>query len=287
MTATKKTLSISYRTLNQTDLNSAYELSQAVKWPHRIDDWKMVHNLGTGFIAEYNNHPIGTVLCWEHGEKFASLGMVIVSPDMQGNGIGRALMKQILAQIGDHKNVLLFATPSGQPLYESYGFHPSGDVYQHQAIVKDSHPIDSVHASQQRSITPADHKAIAQLAETACGLAREMALNEVLKSATGVVTEQQGEITGFALIRKFGRGYAIGPVIGSTQDEAKAMIQALVNQHTHEFVRIDVPQSSQLSPWLEEIGLPKVDTVVRMIRGEMPQTDANVQQYALISQALG
>ncbi|MGB8475380.1 MAG: hypothetical protein WCE61_14960, partial [Candidatus Acidiferrum sp.] len=131
------------------------------------------------------------------------------------------------------------------------------------------------------------HVKIAELAETACGLARKAALNEVLKSATGIVTENQRDITGFALIRQFGRGYAIGPVIASSQEQAKTMIQSLVNDHINEFVRIDVPQSSQLSTWLPEIGLPQVDTVVEMVRGETPQRDTKIRQYALINQALG
>jgi predicted GNAT family N-acyltransferase/molybdopterin-binding protein len=287
MTATKKPLSISYRAMTEADINTAYDLSQAVKWPHRVDDWKMVHNLGTGFVAEFDDQPIGTVLCWNHGEKYASLGMVIVSPEKQGNGIGRKLMNQILEEIGDQKNVLLFATPSGQPLYESFGFKASGKVYQHQAIVEKNISVEPSPQGTPRLITQEDHAKIAKLAETACGLARATTLNEVLKSAAGIVMETQDEITGFALIRKFGRGYAIGPVIASSQEQAKIMIRSLINEHVNEFVRIDIPESSELTSWLAEIGLPKVDTVVEMVRGEIPQRDKKMRQYALISQALG
>lgn len=287
MTLTKEPLQICYRPMTEDDLTAAYSLSQLVKWPHRIDDWKLVHHLGTGFIAEYNQESIGTVLCWNHGDHYASLGMVIVSPEKQGNGIGRKLMERVLEKIGDQKNVLLFATPSGQPLYESFGFRAASKVYQHQAIVEASNSVDANLTKMQRQIDQADHAKIIELAEKSCGLAREAALNEILKSATGIVTESQGEITGFAIIRKFGRGYAIGPVIASSQEQAKAMIQSLINQHINEFVRIDVPQSSQLSTWLEEIGLPQVDTVVEMIRGDMPQRDNTLRQYALINQALG
>ncbi|RBP83467.1 N-acetyltransferase [Marinomonas rhizomae] len=287
MTATKDTLSISYRAMTETDINTAYDLSQAVKWPHRIDDWKMVHNLGTGFVAELNNQPIGTVLCWDHGEEYSSLGMVIVSPDKQGNGIGRKLMNQILEEIGDQKNVLLFATPSGQPLYESFGFSASGNVYQHQAVIETATAIEASMKEGLRKITQDDYASIAKLAETSCGLARTTTLNEILKSASGVVIETQNEITGFALIREFGRGYAIGPVIASSQQQAKVMIQSLLNNRVGDFVRIDIPQSSELSTWLVEIGLPQVDTVVEMVRGNIPVRDTQMRQFALISQALG
>jgi predicted N-acetyltransferase YhbS len=287
MTVTKDTLSISYRTMTEADINSAYQLSQAVKWPHRIEDWKIVYNLGTGFVAEYHNQPVGTVLCWNHGENYASLGMVIVAPDKQGNGIGRKLMNQILKEIGEQKNVLLFATPSGKPLYESFGFSASGNVYQHQALVERTTAVDANATEGLRQITKDDYSTVARLAETACGLARETTLNEVLKSASGIVMETQGDITGFALIRPFGRGYAIGPVIASSKKQAQTMIQSLVNSHVGDFVRIDIPESSELSTWLVQIGLPQVDTVVEMVRGEIPLKDKQMRQYALISQALG
>lgn len=287
MTATKIPLSISYRTMTETDIETAYELSQAVKWPHRIEDWKMMHNLGTGFVADLDGQTIGTILCWDHGENYSSLGLVIVAPDKQGHGIGRKLMNQMLEEIGDHKNILLFATPSGKPLYESLGFSASGNVYQHQAIIENATAIEASATEGLRKITQDDYASIAKLAETACGLARTTTLNEILKSASGIVVKTQDEITGFALIRKFGRGYAIGPVIATSQEKAKTLIQSLVNTHMNEFVRIDIPQSSELSAWLVEIGLPQVDTVVEMVRGKIPLRDTQMRQYALISQALG
>lgn len=287
MNPAKDALDIRYRPMTEDDLTTAYSLSQAVKWPHRIDDWKLVHNLGTGFVAELNNQPIGTVLCWNHGEKYASLGMVIVSPEKQGNGIGRKLMKQILEEIGDQKNILLFATPSGKPLYESFGFNASGNVYQHQAMFEKTLAVEPSHQKMLRLLKQEDHTKIIELAENACGLARATTLNEVLKSANGIVIETQGEITGFALVREFGRGYVIGPVIASSTEHAKAMIQSLVNDHVNKFVRIDTPQSSELSTWLAEIGLPQVDIVVEMVRGEIPQRDSKIRQFALTSQALG
>lgn len=287
MTATKTPLPIAYRSMTETDIDTAYSLSQAVKWPHRIEDWELMYNLGTGFVADLDGQPIGTILCWDHGESYSSLGLVIVSPDKQGNGIGRKLMNQILDEIGEQKNVLLFATPSGQPLYESFGFKASGTVYQHQAIIQNTTAIEASVTEGLRTITQADYTTIAKLAETSCGLARATTLNEILKSASGIVIETQGEITGFALIREFGRGYAIGPVIASSQEQAKVMIQCLINNQVGDFVRIDIPESSELSPWLAEIGLPQVDTVVEMVRGEIPQRDKGMRQYALISQALG
>ncbi|BFM51154.1 GNAT family N-acetyltransferase [Marinomonas sp. THO17] len=287
MTVMNHPITISYRPMTEADLTAAYALSQIVKWPHRMEDWQLVEHLGVGFVAEHDGQTIGTALCWNHGDKFSSLGMVIVSPEFQGNGIGRQLMSKILHEIGDHKSALLFATPSGQPLYESFGFKAIGEVNQHQAIITALYPVPLATNESIRPMEPTDYTTAFAFAEQACDLNRRAPLTEILKSAQGVVLEQHGQLEGFALLREFGRGYAIGPVITKHQDQAKALILHCLNTHIKDFVRIDVPADTGLSPWLESVGLPQVDTVVQMSRGDAPQKDQNMMQFALINQALG
>ncbi|ADZ91699.1 GNAT family N-acetyltransferase [Marinomonas mediterranea] len=278
---------ILYRPMTDEDLPIAYELSQIVKWPHRIEDWKMVMRLGNSFVAEENGVTVGTALCWSHGDQYSSLGMVIVSPEKQGRGIGRQLMNQVLNDIGDEKNVILFATPSGQPLYESFGFKATGEVYQHQAIVEKTSPVTLSGGKTLRSVDQNDYANVIQLTEKACGIARSAMIKDVMSFGDAVVIEENGEITGFAMARPFGRGHAIGPVTARDTDLAKSLIQYWINALESKFVRIDIPANSGLSAWLAEVGLPQVDTVVEMVRGESPTRDDETRQYALVSQALG
>jgi hypothetical protein len=65
------------------------------------------------------------------------------------------------------------------------------------------------------------------------------------------------------------------------------MISYWVGARVDSFVRIDVHDSSQLSPWLSELGLVQVDTVVAMVKGEAPEPVPGMQQFAIINQALG
>ena len=42
-----------YRPFAETDLPAAHRLSEAVKWPHRLDDWRFALQLGGGaFVGE-------------------------------------------------------------------------------------------------------------------------------------------------------------------------------------------------------------------------------------------
>jgi GNAT superfamily N-acetyltransferase len=277
---------ITYRRMMDSDLPAAHRLSQAVRWPHRLEDWQFVHRLGSGFVAERDGEIIGTALCWSQGSQYASLGMIIVSPEAQGKGIGRALMESVLGEIGE-RNTLLFATPAGQPLYERLGFKAIGQVHQHQGTVVQPEIVAPPTGERIRPLGANDRARLIELAAGGAGMPRATILNELLQVAEGVVLDSYGELVGFALMRRFGHGYAIGPVVAPDPERAKAMISYWVGARVDSFVRIDVHDSSQLSPWLNELGLVQVDTVVAMVKGEAPEPAPGLQQFAIINQALG
>jgi hypothetical protein len=101
------------------------------------------------------------------------------------------------------------------------------------------------------------------------------------------VLEREGRVQGYACVRRFGRGVVIGPVAARDVVDAKALVATLAAEHRGDFVRIDVPAASGLSPWLEEIGLPRVDQVVSMVRGKPPTPSADAMLFALSNQSLG
>jgi predicted N-acetyltransferase YhbS len=140
MTSQTSNTDITYRRMTEDDLPSAHGLTQALRWAHRLEDWQFMHRLGTGFVAQKSGAVIGTGLCWKFGNTHASLGLIIVSSEQQGKGIGRELMSLVLEELGD-RCVMLNATPAGQPLYEKLGFVPTGTVDQHQGTMQQTAPI--------------------------------------------------------------------------------------------------------------------------------------------------
>jgi hypothetical protein len=81
------------------------------------------------------------------------------------------------------------------------------------------------------------------------------------------VLERDGEVQAYGCARVWGRGVVIGPVVAETREDARSIIAALAADHEGRFLRIDVTRRSDLSPWLEAIGLPQVDAVVAMAKG--------------------
>ncbi|MBN3759608.1 GNAT family N-acetyltransferase [Burkholderia sp. Ac-20365] len=285
------TLAATYRPFTRDDIAAAHALSLEVKWPHRAEDWRFVADAGSGFVALSGERIVGTALCWKYGEDGASLGMVIVAPDQQGRGIGRELMERLLEALGPRTTVL-HATPAGQPLYEKLGFSAIGTINQHQSADFRVPQITLAPDERLRPLQPADTPRLIELASCASGLDRGALLPALLEIAQGVVLERSGEVHGFALLRPFGRGHAIGPVVtlrsaDDTARDAQALIAHCLAANANAFTRIDTPGDSGLTPWLEVLGMPRVDTVIKMSRNGTPAHDASVVQFAIVNQALG
>jgi hypothetical protein len=112
-------------------------------------------------------------------------------------------------------------------------------------------------------------------------------LAALLNVAEGVVLDRDGEPVGFALMRRFGRGHVIGPLVAPHIEGAQALISHLVGSNPGKFVRIDVDGASGLSDWLDGLGLQQVDAVVTMVRGAAPQPEGTARVFAITNQALG
>ncbi len=276
---------VAYRPMNENDLTAAHALSQAVRWPHRREDWQFVYRLGTSFVAEEDGAVVGTAMCWLQGSRTGSLGMIIVSPDHQGKGIGRKLMQLVLEALGE-RCTELNATVAGKPLYESLGFKVTGSLHQHQGTIAAVAPLALAEGETIRPAEPGDIAQMIALANRGSGMARDDILKQLAAEAAGAVLERDGELLGFSFMRRFGRGQVIGPLVAPDSERAKALIAFWAGAFAGSFVRLDITGTSGLGDWLAEAGLPEVDTAVIMARNGVPEQDPDVRQFAIISQAL-
>jgi predicted N-acetyltransferase YhbS len=283
--------SIQYRRFTAADIEAAHALTVELKWPHRAEDWQFVVSIGEGFVAERDSRVVGTVLCWKYGERTSSVGMIIVSPAHQGFGIGRRLTEMALEALGARATIL-HATPAGRPLYEKLGFAPVGMLDQHQGAALQPPLLPLPPRERLRPLGVNDTPRLIELASRASGLDRSSVLPALLESAEGIGLDRDGELIGFALFRRFGRGRAIGPVVVPRDEEsvrAKALIGHWLASNPGMFIRLDTPGDSGLTDWLESLGLTRVDTVVKMVRNaeQMPGPDDEFAQYGIINQAIG
>lgn len=274
------------RTMQPADLAGALSLSSAVNWPHRIEDWQLVAGLGNGTVAEDSSGIVGTILWWPFGNDFATLGMVIVSAERQRRGIGGKLMDAALCQ-AEGRNILLIATKEGEPLYKSLGFRTTGSISQHQGKPANFKPVLPEPDQTIRPLTNDDTASLVALDTDASGLDRKAMLSALLSVGQCLILERRGQVEGYAILRRFGRGSVIGPVIVPHLKAAQALISSWITARSEDFLRIDTPDDSGLGDWLETSGLPKVGAGTTMVRGNAPQPAPEHRIFTLTNQALG
>ncbi len=277
-----------YRPLREADLPSTHALSQAVRWPHRLEDWQFVWRVSEarGEVVEDDGKVVAVAMHVDYGT-CGTLGLIIVSPEQQGKRIGSALVERALAQLSAPA-AMLNATAAGAGVYTRYGFANVDELVQHQGSVGTDLP-DAVTAMGE-SLRPVGSEALATLHALdarATGMDRA-GLLEVLVDVGQTVLLMRDEIAvGYAVMRPFGRGQVIGPVVAPDLAGAKVLVRHFLAGSAGQFVRVDTRVSTGLGGWLAEAGLAQVDRCAVMGRGELPRGDGTTFTFALSTQALG
>lgn len=252
----------------------AHRLSVQAGWPHRMEDWALTLSTSDGVVATDGGRVVGTALC-SHLGNVATLNMIIVDEAMRGRGLGRRLMDAAMA-LAEGREMRLVATVDGLPLYEKLGFRSVGRIHQHQGIARGGSPDLAV-----RGGTVDDVARLAAMDEAASGLRRASLLRRIA---------EQGEVLraedGFALIRPFGRGDVVGPVVAGDAATARALLIEAARRREGRFLRVDL-RDPGLVAVAKELGLAAAGGGTAMVKDARPTPAATVKTYALVSQALG
>ena len=273
------------RRLQAADLGEALTLTQAENWSHRGEDWQFHHQLGRGWVECGDDGALlGTASWWAYGERFGTVGLVVVDRRQQGKGIGRRLMETVIEDAGA-RTLRLIATQAGLKLYRQCGFEEIGAIEQRQGVPK-SHSQVAVQDANLRMVTSDDAAVLCQLDATAIAAPRDQVIRAVLATGTGVIATRGGRPAGFALIRESGRGRVIGPIVAPDPTLAIALISWLL-QRCDGLARIDLPgEAHEVAQWLDRVGLVCVDRVTAMQRGDPPAQPGSARTFGLVSQAL-
>jgi ribosomal protein S18 acetylase RimI-like enzyme len=277
---------VQLRRFTDDDLAAAEVLTREMQWPHRAEDWRFGLAHGDGLVAVRDAQVIGTAIRWLWGKRHATLGMVIVSQPMQGRRIGQRLMNALMTGLDD-RVVLLHATSEGRGLYERVGFRITGEIRQHQGLAMPAQLVALAEGERLRPLGRNDAKTLSALDAKAAGMPRDAMIRRLLAEGETVVLARGSEAVGFSILRRFGRGHAIGPVVAPDLDGAKALIGYWCSRHAGRFLRIDVDAASGLPEWLESVGLERVGMATSMVRGAAFERGFSRGGWALVNQAMG
>jgi GNAT superfamily N-acetyltransferase len=265
-----------------------HELTVSVFWPHRAGDLDLFLSLGKGWLAlDEIGRPLSSAMYFPMGDDFAMFGMMVTPPRLQAQGAGRHLLRRILHDCRG-RDLRLSATRSGYRLYESAGFAPVGAIRQQQGLARPIHLPDPVPGLELVPVAPDDAAVIAALDVRAYGADRGAALAALLAVSSGLIGFRGGVPVGFALMRRFGKGLVIGPVVAEDDAMAMALVAPLAQQAAGRFLRLDTPvDSEQFSAFLAAAGMGVFDTVTEMRIGPQRRATAGPVTYGLASHSLG
>lgn len=277
---------VSLRRMTADDLEDAQALSQGFQWPFRLEDWRFEFAYAEGLAAIRDGVLVGTALRWLWGPRHATVGHVMVAPSMQGRRLGQHLMHALMADMAD-RIVLLYATPEGRGVYERTGCTITGEVRQHEGLASPAQLIALAEGDRLRPMNHSDAERVIALDTRAAGMPRGAMLRQMLAVGDTILLDRDGEAAGFAVVRRFGRGHTIGPVVAPDLLTAKALIAHWCSRLAGKFLRIDVDAASGLPEWLEAQGLPRVGSATTMVRGGPLERGPAHGGWALVTQAMG
>ncbi|MFF6995985.1 GNAT family N-acetyltransferase [Streptomyces sp. NPDC008313] len=257
------------RRLTPGDLTACADLSQDRGWPREEHKWGLLLAAGKGYgIDDPDGGLVTACVVTEYGTRerlaLGAIGMVLVAKRHARQGIGRRLMRHVVAEMGVTP-LTLHATPFGRPLYEELGFKVTGSA----AMVHGQFVADGFEpAVATRAATAEDLTAILRLDAEVLGadrthiLARLPAFADLLH-----VAEEAGQLIGYAAAWPNMDTHVVGPLIARDQETAKALVASLAAR-TGRPLRTDIDvRHEELLSWIQAHGLTSVSTNTVMVLG--------------------
>jgi len=114
---------IQFRRMTPADIEAGLRLCRASRWDQVARDWeRCLTPPSDATVAVFEGRVVGTAATLRYGARFGWIGMVLVDPDAQGQGLGASLLRHSLDALRDLPAIRLDATPAGYPLYVKQAF---------------------------------------------------------------------------------------------------------------------------------------------------------------------
>ncbi|CUX60330.1 MULTISPECIES: GNAT family N-acetyltransferase [Agrobacterium] len=284
--------SFELRTVDIADVEAdhLHALSMAVGWRYHANEWCFLRQCGVGLAAlDEIDRVVATAMLFPYDEGFATLGMVIVSPRLQGQGVAPWLVKRLLAKF-PAISLRLNATDESRRLFAGLGF--AGETEKvHLFRGKAQCPAEVPPTGRKQKIEPLSENHLADVADmdrAAFGVSRHGVLLRLLREKTGYGLFEAGRLVAFALRRAAGRGHIIGPVVAAEEMDAVALVRRHFSDLEEQLVRLDaVRDSGSFSDFLAQSGLVVIETLTTMSKDEpQPTGSGTARIFALAGPSL-
>lgn len=271
------------------DIAGGLRLCRLSGWDQVARDWERFFLPSSEAIAAVRGDRIvGTCGAIRYGRRFAWIGMVLVDPDAQGQGVGASLLNGITQALEDLPAIRLDATPAGYPLYVKRGFVEERRLSRlARGIV---HRSLAPRPADVRPMTAADLDDVSAMDEEVFGAPRRELLEWMHEGAPGYafVARRGPRLAGYVLGR---RGFAfdhLGPLVAASTEAAMHLVTAcLADGGDRPFIIDAARHDFHWLEFLERAGFAEQRPYIRMYRGgELPFGDAE-RQFAMLGPEFG
>ncbi|MFJ2397555.1 GNAT family N-acetyltransferase [Streptomyces sp. NPDC087843] len=258
--STPSLLALPIRRLTLRDLTACADLSEDRGWPREEHKWGLLLTAGQGYGIDAPDGGLVTVcVVTEYGTPdrpdLGAIGMVLVAKRYARQGVGRRLMRHVVAERG-LTPLTLHATSYGQPLYEELGFKVTGRAEMVRGHFVLAGPEPDV---TTRPAGAEDLAGILRLDAEVFGLDRTHVITRLPAFSDQLrVAEENGRIIGYAAAWPNMDTHVVGPLIARDAETAKALVASLAAR-TDRPLRTDIDvRHQELLSWAKESGLAPV-----------------------------
>ena len=288
MSIEDKAKMVLFRKMKPQDIPAGLSLCRAAGWNQLARDWEILLQQSPNDcrVATRDGKVVGSVTTIRYQDAFSWIGMVLVHPSCQRQGIGIQLLKEALEILQNEETVKLDATPAGKEVYLKLNFV---DEYRlsRMSIIASS---DKLTGSLALSL-PADKiSALLEFDREVFGADRQSLLEWMWKGAPQLAfyIEENNKIQGYCLGRP---GYSftqIGPVVAKNAEQAKDLISAALLNCIGQPVVVDaLHHNPEWKSWLMDIGFSELRPLIRMYKGSNTFTGLPEKQFAILGPEFG
>lgn len=274
--------------LTAADAQNCHALTQAVKWNNSLSECKrLIEWSGEGALGMYHRGAVlaATTFFFRYGTDRAWFGMVITHPKFQRQGLASQLMDTALTTLKRYgvREIMLDATPLGQPLYEKFRFRALYPVDIYMAS-----PAEQENPTAER-YQPAYLEEVLALDKHVFGADRSRVLKTLLETFPAWVDVQEGQVQGFIISKlKDNDSAHVGPWIHHTPQGAETLLRTALHNLQGRKVRLDVSSRHTIAQNLvRQYGAEKLRSCMRMIVGDGQPTIRHDLYYAKTMFATG
>jgi GNAT superfamily N-acetyltransferase len=278
--------------MSHEDIEDGLRLCRLSRWDQVARDWQRFLMRDSGAtVAVKDDRVIGTSARIRYGERFGWIGMVLVDPDAQGQGLGASLLKFSLDALDDLP-VRLDATPAGYPLYLKQGFAEESGLQRMERVMESPRgggPPPPAGPGIQR-MTRTDLAEIAAMDLHAFGAPRIALLEWMLDGAPqhAWIARRNGQLAGYLFGRHGFEFMHLGPIVADDAAVAVQLTAACLSRDTDRAIIIDAAcHDDRWLQFLQQSGFREQRPFIRMHRGGVPPFGELRHQFAMLGPEFG